>query len=614
MGFKFYRKIFLVCFFLNLSSCGKGGEGVSSSVSGKEGDKKASPEPALDVTATALDTKGTPEPESESISPSGKSEPPKTLLSDSDTKLAKSEQPEALSFNKINIYNRELSKVFSKQIAQSGLLEGQSDVFAYYIHFWIDLVDSYIKAERTRGRIDQTVEKVFKVLCSDPSKCEKGLNLENVDKSVISDLISVLSNFPRSTTIDGGKKKEPSIIFIQSYLFVPGSLFMRQRRNESSGEEPIYMRAVKNIAKDIIDHNIKDIVINFPVFPQQPGMDYLPFFYLGEVIRKQEMDLHIVGNCGTYCFNYLLPAAKTVYVESFYGHVSTKGSFKALRDSVIRNREPTRFVEEWKAEFEKNTTSEEVKKNLQVQIFQELIRFIILVKSSHSVAQAAELIGPGGRIDVSKAIVRFFSDDLYGKGTGNKILSEMVKFVNGSDKQTLVNLTEEDLAHFVTGLPPELSDKIYAGLSVFKEIIVNNYYNSLNSSTAEESDYYDKIEIEGLRSKKSYTFLDFLYISALFSRRSFYEQEFFSLKRAYYTVLEEEKPYWVAPSLNLLRELGLDVRGEKNNIERLFDFFEDKGDSEEKLLYLDSTRIENCDFFNDTASFDKGTLDKCLSL
>ena len=609
MSIKFYGKFFLVCFFL--CSCGKGGEGVSTSVLGEEGGKKTSPELALDAAAAAVDTKGTPDPKSEDVSSLGKSELSETLPSDSDTKPTETKEPKALSFKKLSVYDREFFKELSSQIAQSGLLEGQSDAFAYYIHFWIDLVDVYIKERRTQEQVDQTMEKVTGILCPDPSKCEEGLNLEQVDKFMVSDMISVLSGFPKSTTFDGKKMKETPMIFIQSYLFVPGALFIRQR-DELRGEPP-YMKAVKDIVQDIIDYNIKDIVINFPVFPHQSGIDYLPFFHLGEVIRKRKMDLHIVGNCGTYCVNYLLPAAKTVYVEPFYGHVSTKGSFKALRDSVIRNRELTRFVEEWKREFEKNTASEEQKRDLMVKYFQELIQFIIFVKASPSFAKRAGFIGPDGRISFSQVIVEFFSDNFYGKETGGMFLSEMTEFVAGSDKRDFVSLTEEDLAHFVTGLPPELSDKIYDGLSAIKEISVNHYFNDLNSFASEESDYYDKIEIEGLKSK-SYTFLDFLYISALLSRRSSYEGQFFSLTRAYYTVPEGEKPYWVAPSLSLLRDWGLDVRGEKNNIERLFDFFEDRGESEEKLLYLDSKRIENCDFFTETASFTKVTLDQCLSL
>ena len=64
-------------------------------------------------------------------------------------------------------------------------------------------------------------------------------------------------------------------------------------------------------------------------FPPQLHTDPVPFLKLGEFIREREIDLHIVGGCGHYCALYLIPAAKTVYIEP-YGYIYHRGSFTGL--------------------------------------------------------------------------------------------------------------------------------------------------------------------------------------------------------------------------------------------------------------------------------------------
>lgn len=591
MSIKFLVNLFLICSFIGLSACGRGktsseldDSGTEVSVVGKEEEKL--------LAGTGENAKDTPS----SISGGGNGEiPTAPASSDSATKPSTPEDTDQFSFKKLEIALLEFFDEDMPKKIPSGLLEGQSDAFSFYIKQWVAFIDFYIKNRQKEEISDPLFDRAIRVLCPDPSKCEKELNLEKVDKFKIVDMMRLFSVVPMNLLLKEGKN---AVVFIQSSFSNSGDLEIR--KSGVGPPYPSYMESVQGVIKWIIDSNVKDIIINFPItLPIEDPMDFLPFFHLGEVIKKQEIDLHIVGNCGTYCVNYLLPVAKTVYVEPFYGYVSTRGSFKALKDSVIRGREFPQFAEEWKNEFSEFMSSEEEGRDLMVKYFQKIVEIWSKYKST--------IVDK----DFPTMFSGTFDNEVYPEGTRELIVSKKEQFVSSRGKQSFVDLTEEELTSFVVSLPPKLSNNILTGIFRLREKNIEDYFNNLQRFASEESDYYDSIEIKSLKSK-SYTFLDFLYISSLFVRQPAYEKYFF-LPRPYYTISEERKPYWVAPSLNLLRELGLDVRGEKNNIDRLFNVIEENyRESKDRLLYIDSEGVKNCNLFNETASFDKGTLDQCL--
>lgn len=595
MGIKFSVNLFLVCSLISLSSCGRGKTSSESDSQGENG-TVASSQPDTSPSASGGDKGETP------------------LLSSSSDPATKPADPEnkpqepvktAVSFKKMEIILSESFKPLSKQIAHSGLLKGQSDAFAFYIQYWLDVFNLYKKGEEAppNPRLVQTYETAVRILCPDLTKCEGGLNLKKVDKFVIDKLISVLSLSSLYLFFDK-EKAGTTLAFTQGFFSPPDSLTVRQNSSPEKWEERPSIKMVQGIVREIARRNIKDIIINLPIIipSQQDVMDFLPFFYLGEVMKKQEIDLHVIGYCGSYCVNYLLPAAKTVYVEPFYGYVATRGSFNGLADNVIGGRELPEFLEDWKRELDKSLASEEERKRFIVKRIQKLIQ----------IWNSFNIVSPV-KMTFSHFIFKTFSNgDFYAEGTGEAFVAEQEKFVNGTGKQSFDQLTEEEMMNFVTDLPPELSDNLFSGIYKFTEKEAKEYFNNLQSSASEESDYYDKIKIESLKFK-SYAFIDFLSIPARLVWQPTYEEFFPFLPRSYYHILEREKPYWVAPSTELLQELGLDVRGE-NNVERLFDIIERQKETG-KLLYIDSKGMKKCDFFAETTSFtQQDTLDKCLSL
>ena len=157
----------------------------------------------------------------------------------------------------------------------------------------------------------------------------------------------------------------------------------------------------------------------------------------------------------------------------------------------------------------------------------------------------------------------------------------------------------------------ELLGSLFFGLKIremedFKRI--NFYLNSLRVIAPYESDYHKKIT-DSLTSKKGYNYRDFLRVASALVRDSSYELFLPNVLKFYYSAPEQDKPHWIVPSQDLLKDLGLDVRG-KNNLERVVEVVEDP---EKKLLYLDSKRAESCGFFAESVSYKKETLAKCLS-
>ena len=609
MSIKFLMNLFLVCSFMGLSSCGRGKtssesddaggkSGTVASVTGKEERKSPAGGDAEDTSS-----------QSDTSSPAsgrgdGDASPPSSP-SDPATKPEESLKTESIPFKKMEIVLSESFKPLSKQIARNGLLKGQSDAFAFYIQHWFDVLNLYKKGEEVppNPMLVRAYEAAVNILCPDPSKCEGGLNLKKVDKFVIDKFISFLPFITAHLFFDK-EGKGTTLAFTQGLLSPPDSLTVRRNLNPEKWEERPSIQLIRSVVQEIAKRNIKDIIINFPVgIPSHDKIDFLPFFYLGEVIKKQEIDLHIIGYCDSYCVNYLLPAAKTVYVEPFYGYISTKGSFNGLADNAIGGRELPEFLEDWKRELDKNLAVEEERKNFIVKSFEKLEKTWF----AFNMATPMDISFPRFLLEV------FSTNDSFAKGTGEALVAEQQEFVNQIGKPSFVQLTEKEMLDFVAGLPPELSDNLFSGVYKVTEKQTEQYFNNLQISASEESDYYDKINVKNLQSKKPYGFLDFLYIPARLVWQPTYEQFLPFLPRPYYNISEGDKSYWVAPSTELLRELGLDVRGE-NNVERLFDIIENNGHERDRLLYIDSEGMKNCDFFAETASFNEGTLKKCLSL
>ena len=613
MALDFYRKFLLICFFIVfLSACNFGSGNSSKAEIFKEntepveddpedisppeepaetdsavpdqGDSTPPPEASSEAVPMEEDQKRSPLPsmdssETEPVAPDqGDSTPPsEAVLAEEGQKGEASLPPEdsskpekVLDFLLPN-KRQELS---SEDLLSSGVLgTGGFDLFYYYIRFWFNRIGPVIQ------RAPPVYKQKWDQLCH-ASDCLNGLDLRKV-KPQMRNVIEWLSFIPWVSAYI--KKEDEVTVFLQGHL-APPDWGPQSYESLKEGETPLHIQGVHQMRNEMKERSVKRVVVNLPL---QQHMDLQPFFILGQFIKENQLDLHIVGGCGPYCARYLIPAAKTVYIEP-YGYIYFNGGFSGISGMYQAILSPA------------PVQTEADKKHWREQWLLELKDKVGFINAG--LGEIMKLFDSG------VSFMNTFSE----VWDPERVLEFREQLLSFEVKKTdLKAFTDEERKRLLEGLSPELLDSLALFLKWANDenhLRRVNYINDLQTLDQQESGYYKKIEINNLPSKKSYTYFGLFQLAARLLKDVKYEKLFSVPKLYYYSVPEKDKPYSIVfPSADLLRSLGLDVRG-KNNIGMLG---VDKS-SKKKVLYLDNRRIENCDFFAEGVSYTTETLQGCL--
>ena len=365
------------------------------------------------------------------------------------------------------------------------------------------------------------------------------------------------------------------------------------------------MDQINNIKRDIVDLNVKRIIVNLPHVHFTFKNDFVPFMALGELIKEKQLDLHIVGGCGVYCASYLLPAAKTVYIEPPYGYITVRGNFEGVHESMspwlslLKKREQTVLTDVFLNKAQPHFSSQ-----VQPHVFM-LNQLKAAIKKEQGDSSSSLSSKSGLLLELLLV--------LYDDKIKQRILSHLEKFVSDPDtKPSNINdLSVEEQINFVSRLPQDLVEALYVGFKLkgdrhFKEI--SSDFQMTEAFALQESDYYEKIKANQTASQEDYSYRDFLRVASFFVKYPSYRSYKAKSPEFYYnSFLEKDKFSWILPSGGLLRDLGLDVRGD-NNIRRVMGFV--KGFRKE-FLYLDSEGVKNC--LSKSITHTKQTFGKCLS-
>ena len=257
------------------------------------------------------------------------------------------------------------------------------------------------------------------------------------------------------------------------------------------------------------------------------------------------MNLHIIGRCEAYCAKYLIPAAKTVYIEP-YGRIYFDGSFSAFSE-----------------EFEKALTAHMTKYTKSVQKENPL-----LSKDEGKITLINSWIKNTINSDNYSDFIKKIKSGAFEKAEEfEEILIDL--YYDPQMPQNLVDFTETQRIQFLQSLSSEMLNDLttFVHLNNNPNLAEGSHYTYeiLFYLTKLESTYYNQgLNIETLTSTQSYTFIDLLQLAARLVQIPEYEK-YFSLPRDYYNIPEQDKPYLlVFPAAELLTSLGLDVRGENN--------------------------------------------------
>ena len=297
--------------------------------------------------------------------------------------------------------------------------------------------------------------------------------------------------------------------------------------------------------------------------------NYLPFgvLKLASYIKKKGMDVHVLGYCGMTCSNYLLPAAKNVYIEQ-HGLVLYRGFVLSFIDASLR---------EW------------------------LDNLIEKAKEDHD-----EKISRAGGVlryfnSWGEEVGDLFEKDLKAKGKAD-LLSKVQRIRDSSHLPAPVNygdFSEEELKAVYDFLFWQLYD-----FSIYEKILSQISYDV----AAEKRFFQDDLDLESSDSK--YSYMDFLRLSDHLTRYPQWVVDTFSpLERSFYNVSESEKFLFLIPDTQLLKDIGINVVSGENSAKKL-DSETQKGNI---YLELSAGDIENCDFFSWRGVFPRA-LRSCTSL
>ena len=469
------------------------------------------------------------------------------------------------------------------------LKKGGSNLFLYYFQTWFNFLFPALE----QLKLDADHEKLLSKFCYEDN-CLKGVDLKRITKLEIPSIIRNISfaiSLKLSPNEEDINPKAQSVYLLQGQL-VPKEWDRWRYIKDKSTTLPLHTVDMKADIYWMKQNNIQRIAVNWP---PQLYRDPEPFILLGQFIKQQGIDLHIVGGCGHYCATYLLPAARTVYIEP-YGYIYHKGVNRGLlmetKRAVHAQREM--YIKQLEEEWPGMTSEDKVH-----SVVSEIMKENAIMNMERTV----------------KGIMVFL------KETDPKKLKEfrdkLSEISFKLDKLLFTDFITEDMRELVKILSPELLKSVALFLRMPPDDKLKDsfeYAEQLSYFFQIEKNYYSSINIQDLPFQKKYDFFGFLTVSSFLLKDSKYADIFF-VPKFFYSIPEKDKPYeWIVPSAELLRGLGIDIRGE-NNVEMIYDpeFLSMLGLSRENILYLDNKGMENCGFFEkDAHGYTTEKIKECL--
>ena len=460
-----------------------------------------------------------------------------------------------------------------KDIINAGLLkEEDSDLVKTYFYIFLNAVNFSIK----QGNFIFTLEDIQREWCHTPD-CLSGMDLKKLKEPHQMRNLVVLFSLGPTDIYFSDEDNKPLEYFglFQSYLATPG-WGLQSYQNLKEGETPTHITDMQKMIDQMTEAGVKNVSVNLPF---QRHVDPLPFFMLGKFMKENQMDLHIMGNCEAYCAKYLIPAAKTVHIGP-YGYIHFHGSFGGM--------------------FEQAQSALPIQKAANRNLFREELSNMGKDRKVEVLDSALEQLNSMGVF-----IDRFKASDPESAQEFQKKLQAFYPAVNKTDIKAF---TKEERVQFLGQFSLDLLDSLALALTRRVDnntISREDYIKTLEALLREEFIYYRNIEFNygTFDENNRYTYAGLLHLAAKLVKDSAYAR-IFSVSRPYYNIPEGEKSYnTIVPSADLLR-LWFDVRGENN-----IDILGIDKNSKQNFLYLDSKRIENCDFFGEGVSYK--TLD-CL--
>ena len=496
-----------------------------------------------------------------------------------------------------------------------------SPLFHLYLTYWTNRLDFALKNKQ----IPLEHVEAFSHLCREPD-CLTGLDISKMDAAAARLILQTASAIPLFTAITSedptkeGSRKRP-VVFLQGSLSFPGwgvSQIRKLKQDESKKAELPQWQNLRKIRDFIVANGVREIIVNLPhQFGSTSGVpgarnhyDVSVLVEWGRLVKELRMDLHIVGRCGTFCANYLVPAAGRVIIEP-YGYIYTEGSIYGLytaagsAESAQRSHQLQQLRSQWLPKIKQLPGPPDQAAFSPDKPFSGLVYYVteqmLLAFGFIDSPRLAGMFFGEGKIRREQMPLNFinrlsqWAPLVWGEEMWEDFQTYMFDTYRQGDRKSFRNWKREDIRAFVESMNNEDQMHFLEALALFTRAEQSDfqkyarYLEDLRWLWREYTGAYSKAIRDSLRSEESYTYDMLLDMIPHIVRDEGYG-EVFSVPKTVYAVPESEKPPAAAPSVELLRKLGINVMGENRRDEL-------KAGVGDRVLYLTGEIIKTCRFF-----------------
>ena len=442
-------------------------------------------------------------------------------------------------------------KFTMQDIVNSGVFgEGGSEIYYSYMAFNLNNIDTHLKNSASKGE-SQAVDP-FRFLCAPDSKCANGvMDLKHISQDQAGYFIRIMGLY--------------------------GEVFIYQVEDEQivvfEGLD-IEEDKMKVVLQYMEQNKVKKVMVNLPADWERVSL----IVELARFMRAGKLDLHIMGQCSSLCANYLIPAVTGNVIFEPYGYAVYDGVFFGLKQEI--DQVFPLQVSQMRDSFDRENFSGD--KNQQVDRLSALL----------------------GKHSQDPRLASFFERTPLGQQ-----INLIARNLPEGSASFFIALSPENRTNVLSALSEEARASLRTLFFVFSPEVqkIDQYYDFIRKVAEAEGNYYEEIQANSSDSGAP-SFFDFVILSSKLTKSLDYSRHF-SVPRPYYNVPEEDKLYLnTFPSADLLRSLGVQVKG-TNNISAAKAIY---SDSEEAFLSLSLDDVQNCNFFAKDISFTTETLKACL--
>ena len=304
----------------------------------------------------------------------------------------------------------------------------------------------------------------------------------------------------------------------------------------------------REVLQQIWNPELNTVIVNYHI-EKFPIVNSRIFTELYKRMKQTAVDLHIVGRCSDYCANFLVPLARTVYIEP-YGYIVYNEGYSGWADRL--------------AEIYSTAVTETDK----------ILKEMYFPKSGDRLDGLMNLLKTG---HYRSAMRVYLNQAKNGPALNKKVQEE-------HGVKSFMDLPEEEKQAQLSLLPESVLDGIYESFlnSSPSVLMASRVHSQMEQKAALEKDRLKGLALDSIEER---FYFDWIKLPGLL----------IPLPVPYRFSSDETVHAGIVPEAETLRRMGMDIQGENDRMKTAWSL---NGRSE-TILYMDYEDVENCGFFSE---------------